>query len=296
MKIKVSFLLLIVFNLMGFSQNYSGSNDFKIPESDYFQSKKIDELEIENKSLKVELEQLKNLSIVLGRISDTIKNIEQSIKNSNAVKDKEIIFKNKNLYDILHYNEFDLNIDTRTNSYKFLENISNEIITLDNFARTNTNETAENYNNRFLSFKVSVNNAIDKIIPEKNKEIENKIKENNSIITKIIEFKESEKSIDKLAIMWGLPAFCITILLLNLTPQYLRRRRDESIDKVDRSSLDVSTVLLLTMTILILGLSKMINGEVLGTLLGGISAYVLNRNSGFTENKTNLGSRKEDLE
>lgn len=281
---------------MGFSQNYSGSNDFRIPESEYFQSKKIDELEIENKSLKVELEKLKNLSVVLGKILEKVKKIEQDFNISTKVKVKENIFKEEKLYNILHYNEFDLNIDTRTKSYLFLENISNEIITLDNFTSVKQNEDGENYNDRFLSFKVSVNNAIDKIIPDKIKECEKKIDENDSIIAKLIEFKESKKSIDKLAIMWGLPAFCITILLLNLTPQYLRRKRESSVDKGDRNSLDVSTVLLLTMTILILGLSKMINGEVLGTLLGGISAYVLNRNSGLTEKKTNLGSRKEELE
>jgi hypothetical protein len=40
---------------------------------------------------------------------------------------------------------------------------------------------------------------------------------------------------------------------------------------------EISTVLLLTMSILILGLSEKIKSDVLGTLIGGISGYVLNR-------------------
>ena len=40
------------------------------------------------------------------------------------------------------------------------------------------------------------------------------------------------------------------------------------------------------MSILILGLSKMITGEALGTLFGGISAYVLNRNANTNNDKS----------
>ncbi len=41
--------------------------------------------------------------------------------------------------------------------------------------------------------------------------------------------------------------------------------------------LDLITVFLLTTTTLMLGLSDRLNSEVLGTLLGGISGYVLGR-------------------
>jgi hypothetical protein len=46
---------------------------------------------------------------------------------------------------------------------------------------------------------------------------------------------------------------------------------------------EIITVLLLTMSILILGLANRIEGPVLGTLLGGISGYVLNRFRGRTQ-------------
>ena len=93
---------------------------------------------------------------------------------------------------------------------------------------------------------------------------------------------EEETQIDNLAIKIGLPLFCITILLLFLGPKILAIfDKDGIIDPKDNSSqsvlLEISTVLLLTMSILILGLSDKINGDVLGTLIGGISGYVLNR-------------------
>jgi hypothetical protein len=43
--------------------------------------------------------------------------------------------------------------------------------------------------------------------------------------------------------------------------------------------LDLSTVFLLTIAIVILGLNRHLNSEVLGTLIGGISGYVLGRSS-----------------
>ena len=101
--------------------------------------------------------------------------------------------------------------------------------------------------------------------------------------TKLLEkLNEEETQINSLSIKLGLPLFCITILLLFLGPKMLRLlNRSDGIETSDEASqnvlLEISTVLLLTMSILILGLSGKINSEVLGTLIGGISGYVLNR-------------------
>ena len=86
--------------------------------------------------------------------------------------------------------------------------------------------------------------------------------------------------INELAIKLGLPLFCATVCLLFCIPIVARRlNRDDSADSLFSSGIlvEINTVLLLTMTILILGLAGKIQGEVLGTLLGGISGYVLNR-------------------
>ena len=90
-----------------------------------------------------------------------------------------------------------------------------------------------------------------------------------------------KRDINSLAIKVGLPAFCITILLLFLGPAWIRRKSTnpdgDTTGNGQSVLLEISTVLLLTMSILILGLSGKINGDVLGTLIGGISGYVLNR-------------------
>lgn len=93
--------------------------------------------------------------------------------------------------------------------------------------------------------------------------------------------------INSLAIKLGLPLFCGTIFLLfGLTSgMALFRRAGPEGDGGHEASasmnfgtlVEISTVLLLTMSILILGLAGKLDGPVLGTLLGGISGYVLNR-------------------
>ncbi|AYB32176.1 hypothetical protein [Chryseolinea soli] len=94
---------------------------------------------------------------------------------------------------------------------------------------------------------------------------------------------EQETQINDLAIKLGLPLFCLTILLLFLGPKILIAIKKTAINigQGDEASqnvlLEIGTVLLLTMSILILGLSGKIQSDVLGTLIGGISGYVLNR-------------------
>ena len=112
---------------------------------------------------------------------------------------------------------------------------------------------------------------------KKNQEdLSTEISSKKNYLTQLYENKSENTGLHSLAIMLGLPAFCVTILLLFLIPYYLERNKTDP-GQSKQFLLDVATVLLLTLTILILGLAKMITGEVLGTLLGGISGYVLNR-------------------
>jgi hypothetical protein len=120
----------------------------------------------------------------------------------------------------------------------------------------------------------------DKIITS-----EKKIDDAKKNINKIYQDDDKKYSINSLAIWVGLPAFCLTILLLYLLPQWLIRNQPNK--NHDYSSLlQLITVFLLTMTILILGLSGLITGEVLGTLIGGISGYVLNKTVNAARNTT----------
>jgi len=108
-----------------------------------------------------------------------------------------------------------------------------------------------------------------------------KITNENNYISKLYEkFNEAETQINSLAIKLGLPLFCVTILLLFLGPillRYMFKAAPETNINSQNILVEISTVLLLTMSILILGLSEKIKGDVLGTLIGGISGYVLNR-------------------
>ena len=109
---------------------------------------------------------------------------------------------------------------------------------------------------------------------------QSEIEKKENHLEELYNHKGQNTDLHRVAILMGLPAFCVTILLLFLVPYYLERNKEEgnTTEQSNKQSLlDVATVLLLTMTILILGLAKMITGEVLGTLLGVISGYVLNR-------------------
>ena len=109
---------------------------------------------------------------------------------------------------------------------------------------------------------------------------EKELRSLNSIRLKIYEKQtEQETQINGLAIKLGLPLFCATILLLFLVPGFKKKSDSQGESKPGSQNvlLEISTVLLLTMSILILGLSDKIKGDVLGTLIGGISGYVLNR-------------------
>lgn len=139
----------------------------------------------------------------------------------------------------------------------------------------------------------SINSLIEELIKICDTEIkkwDEDLKDTKIQIAKDIEYiklldqkiNEEETEIDGLAIKIGLPLFCITILLLFLGPKIISLfdKTDLEVPKENSPQsvlLEISTVLLLTMSILILGLSDKIDSDVLGTLIGGISGYVLNR-------------------
>lgn len=96
----------------------------------------------------------------------------------------------------------------------------------------------------------------------------------------------AKDQINKLAIQLGLPLFCMTVVLLFIGPYLSKKINKNATEEENRDSnehiskvmLEVITVLLITMTILILGLAKILEPNVLGTLLGAIAGYILNRN------------------
>ncbi|MDX2360755.1 MAG: hypothetical protein QNK23_08105 [Crocinitomicaceae bacterium] len=136
--------------------------------------------------------------------------------------------------------------------------------------------------NLIESLKVILSTNIPKQLEDYQKEVEIRISGNIQAIKftdekiKKLTHQTQKADINMWAIWMGIPAFCLTILLLYLLPEWLNRRRPDA-DRDYSVLLELITVLLLTMTILILGLSGKISEEVLGTLIGGISGYVLNK-------------------
>ncbi len=123
--------------------------------------------------------------------------------------------------------------------------------------------------------------AATQSIESLNKEQDSLQKQSDQIAMKLAKGK---LEINQLAIELGLPLFCGTVLLMLSVPIIIQgfSKAEGSADQVRAifSSgilVEIITVLLLTMSILILGLANRIEGPVLGTLLGGISGYVLNR-------------------
>lgn len=114
-------------------------------------------------------------------------------------------------------------------------------------------------------------------------------KEDDDIVAKQ---SKTKTEINQLAIELGLPLFCATVLLMLALPivvQAVTKAPTSDIHDIFTSGIlvEIITVLLLTMSILILGLSGKIEGPVLGTLLGGISGYVLNRFRGKGQDANN---------
>lgn len=96
--------------------------------------------------------------------------------------------------------------------------------------------------------------------------------------------EEVDITINHRAINIGLPWFCVTVILLFVIAfiyqkmQIAKNAAGGTADNFITSILlEVITVLLITLTILILGLARILTENVLGTLLGGIAGYVLNR-------------------
>jgi len=91
--------------------------------------------------------------------------------------------------------------------------------------------------------------------------------------------EEGQSQIDKKIIQWGLPAFGLLLLGILAIPKLYKDKELQATIFSSGIVLDMFTVFLLTITILLLGLGHRLSENVLGTLLGGISGYVLGRSN-----------------
>ncbi len=106
------------------------------------------------------------------------------------------------------------------------------------------------------------------------------------LVNEIAQRKERQGKIDQQLISVGLPAFAAAMIILMLIP---RCYKDGDLQREIFASgviVQAFTVFLLTATILLLGFGNKIESSTLGTLLGGISGFVLGRSSGKVKNVT----------
>lgn len=280
MKFKISIVLVLFSSFL-----YAQEDNYLIPEDEFQISRLINNIENEIK----ELEELKEKgNLILSLISSTQQNFNKievekidftnykSLQNRNIQREFDALtrgsrlnpddFKNPELKAIVNQN--------RLLFYQFFD-----VFDEDYFGTMNL-ETVKKIVTRIEKAQSSLIERLNTLLIN----TQEKIKARELYLKKLYNNKGKNTNLHRTAIMMGLPAFCITILLLFLIPYFLERKNTVKLaeDETQQASgkqylLDVATVLLLTMTILILGLAKMITGEVLGTLLGGISGYVLNR-------------------
>jgi len=91
--------------------------------------------------------------------------------------------------------------------------------------------------------------------------------------------KLSESGISRLLILFAVPLFGILLVVLMLIPKFYENADTRKMIFEKGILLQLITVFLLTSIILLLGIGNKLNSEVLGTLLGGISVYVLQQSS-----------------
>lgn len=279
MRNNIIIILTTFFGLITNAQN-SNKSTFKIPENEFLISVMINNLEDERKQIVQDLKLLERISILIKDNNLILNSFQTSQINS---KEKLIEaysnFKLKTIdrYEFENISNYELK-DLFSEVHK-LSYFDYELFFFDNNDITDSNfiekseefkNEIDNKKNSYNSFTSKVEN-IKKVLNEKSAEIDGKL-------TELFNHKSQNTDLHRISILIGLPAFCVTILLLFLVPYYLEKKSTTNNHNNNKQYLlDVATVLLLTLTILILGLAKMITGEVLGTLLGGISGYVLNR-------------------
>ncbi len=97
------------------------------------------------------------------------------------------------------------------------------------------------------------------------------------IFNKLQSKEEGQFKIDRI-LVWTLPLYGLLMILMLFIPKFYPDVKVRNTIFSSGIILQLITVYLLTVTILILGISEKISSEVLGTLIGGISGYVLGKN------------------
>lgn len=151
----------------------------------------------------------------------------------------------------------------------------------------NTVETtlnADSFNSFRNNVRALLTNRISRLEAEKTREENARneaVAQADELAQRIGKLEDDQLKIDQ-TLIWTLPFYGLVMLLLMLIP---RVYKDDELRQIIFSSgllLELITVFLLTAVILLLGIGGKLQSEVLGTLIGGISGYVLGRSVNTT--------------
>lgn len=106
-----------------------------------------------------------------------------------------------------------------------------------------------------------------------------KISDNDSLVLEVENMLGKSNDLTETIVRWTIPSLGALLVLILLGPRLYSNAIQEDIFST-KLILELLTVYILVSTILILGLANRLQNEVLGTLLGGISGYVLGRSLG----------------
>ena len=136
---------------------------------------------------------------------------------------------------------------------------------------------------RFKTGKQNLISVINQQISELNIYSSSLRGESDSLMAKVnsargAQTKTTENSRDKLLITMVIPIFAGILAIIIFTPYFLRNN-SEMFKKIldDKILLQVFTIFILVISVLLLGIGGKLSNETLGTLLGGISVYVLQK-------------------
>jgi len=135
----------------------------------------------------------------------------------------------------------------------------------------------------FGNHKLNVSNVISQQITSLTAVRANYKLLTEDLSNKIKNVKETQKNAtentrDRLLITMVIPIFAVILAIIIFIPYFLRNQQ-QMFDKIldDKILIQVFTIFILVISILLLGIGGKLSGETLGTLLGGISVYVLQK-------------------
>ena len=120
-----------------------------------------------------------------------------------------------------------------------------------------------------------------------------RVEENAAQVSRDLGRRETDQAkLERRLIMIGLPVIGIALIVMLLTPLLYRTEDLRRSILTSGMLVELMTIFLLTTSVIILGVDGRIQAEVIGTLLGGLSGYVLGRS---VNPPTRQGREVQDL-